>query len=138
MPNTQKPELLPCPWCDVGSELNDPHPNHPDNHVNFITPHLPDCPLHPDFPSYMKKGAQLDRFIKVWNTRADGWQPIESAPETGPVFVTDGKTCWYIQNDINIKEQLKEIDAWLGTESWETATHWLPRIPLPEPPKADE
>ena len=55
------------------------------------------------------------------------WQPIETAPETGPYLVSDGRYRWIChrrRRDVEV-----EIENWLGATRY--PTHWifLPDLP---------
>lgn len=86
-------------------------------------------------------GATVLLSIERWNTRADGWQPIETAPKDGTTILVScaddgfGKVVcaaiwFYGEYDADTGWYLYEIagDCLMGP----IPTHWMP---LPSPPK---
>lgn len=80
---------------------------------------------------------------EMWNTRATGWQPIETAPRDGENFLGYGS---YIHHgDASVTEYcviasyntLSPDLPWVddeGSHPYEFLTHWMP---LPQPPIDD-
>lgn len=145
-------KLLPCPHCG-GSDVRF------DRHVHGSSPTgeiwsmcCYDCGA--TFPNRYRK----ELLVNAWNTRADGWQPIETAPKDGTRILlwttTDGdaELAEYIStiNGQAAQISIAQIGSWdsgnpdpdpMWTRSacWEidiigNPTHWMP---IPTPPEAE-
>jgi hypothetical protein len=69
--------------------------------------------------------------IDLWNTRADNWQPIETAP------TKRREPIWLWGPNYEKPGQAMSDTFWISGFSIENKpTHWMPR-PTPEPPKEE-
>ncbi len=90
MTNTQKSELLPCPFCGGSPALNSwREDGPPGQEYVFYEVACGYCEIS---PASCKDDE--DKAIQQWNTRADGWQPIESAPKNRMILVCGGTYDW--------------------------------------------
>lgn len=80
-------ELLPCPFC--GGEADEWFDKAEDLYKVLID-HTLTCPLVDVQFEYMERQTMLSK----WNTRADDWQPIETAPKDGTVILVTVGTCF--------------------------------------------
>jgi hypothetical protein len=149
------PDLLPCPFCgERRIFLNEPADGHRYGSVN-----CPACLVH--MPEEVRD-AEHHELIDCWNTRATGWQPIETAPKDGSKIdllfeyprgrqnecqwreggiYGDGdwywsKPQWGCQPGLGIDWHLLPESEWT-TEHYPNMapTHWMP---LPAPPTTED
>ena len=149
--NTQKPELLPCPFCGNDNISLFP-PTCRENDV--YDPNGRAFPIARCYGCFAEAaGDNWDHTpgslsaITAWNTRADGWQPIESAPKDGKTRVvvgmetTDGWweiTAVLYPDDGDSLTQYNSLMYYNGVVLahcfGKELTHWKPV----QPPKVDE
>jgi hypothetical protein len=124
--------LEPCPLCGPGKVyLNPPNPTHRLGSIN-----CPACLL--TLPAEIKDQREL---IEVWNTRPNGWQPIETAPDSGEerysvlLWIANGGKG--AKGAVSFGSCYKRPDgsvqclaAGYYGDGWDI-THWMP---LPNPP----
>jgi len=133
-------DLKPCPFCGSKAELID------NEHMGHFSVVCKSCfceiqghQIHP----------KLDEIgtIRLWNTRADEWQPIETAPKDGTEILgldQDAGEARVVFWDKRVKLDqhigLLNVNrgaCWVKSENYET---FMPNTwqPLPAPPKGDE
>lgn len=76
--------------------------------------------------------------IAAWNRRADGWQPIETAPRDGTgiiYFQRVDEKLWWIGTATYADGHFRATDFFSKDDDPLIApTHWMP---LPEPPESE-
>ena len=129
-------ELLSCPWCGnapkVDSWTEDGPPG--EEYTFYQVACFGPCDASPAVC-----GGEEAEAVQQWNTRADGWMGIESAPRDGSrvtVFVPPyGAMAGH--NNFHLfggqKDDIWHCHSCLNKEA--QPTHWMP---LPTPPKVDE
>jgi len=141
-------KLKPCPFCgespDIGNAVYDGR-----KAGAYYIACTSTCEVHPELNDTYDSPNEA---IKAWNTRANDWQPIDTAPKDGKVFVgfNDSKSPKYfvcIWDDYSPESQAgHEYRLGVGRRGdfysfWEFEfrsnmlkvypTHWQP---LPTPP----
>ena len=114
-------KLKPCPCC-YSTDIVDWSKN---------TDHFYGCEC--------QKCGLTAKSAEAWNTRADDWQPIETAPKDEWILIATP------QHDAGMTTSMwdSEVEWWMiddgkNPELWlrgDAPTHWKP---LPQPPKENE
>lgn len=137
MTDTQEPELLPCPFCrdnmDSFAGLFE---------GAFCTTQEPTrYSIGCDCGSTGPIVETMEKAMEAWNTRADGWLPIERAPKdlTTVIIYQYKHRDWVFPEG----EGVQAIGFWDGS-SYNTSCGHIPIIDIshwrlrPAPPKVDE
>ena len=117
---SDKPTLLPCPFCggeaklvDYGNGYDDPEAGPA---FEFWIAECNEC-------DFCLCGQDGEKHVAVnkWNRRADGWRPASKVPsDAREVLIAKGEWCcvgWY-------------LNGWHAV--WDKPTHWRELPPMPK------
>lgn len=124
-------ELKPCPFCSASAEE---WFDQPEDLYKVLIEHNPTCPLVDVMFEYTERHTLYEK----WNTRADDWQPIETAPKDGTIIVAIRENGCGYDLPVLVKRTVKYPEYPWEEVHGENAypdgrlDYWMP---LPEPPQ---